>query len=171
MIKKQHYFFFTISIAFIWFGLYTANIDMSLLISFSSLFFLTGILFGLMTMAFPIKTHMDALRAFFSGKIPDGCNPEEFVRYFRSLSYLAIIAGFLGFLITMAMLLERLNSPEELGPPVAIGIRCLAYGVIVHMLAISISEGFRLQSEKSADALPKIESNEKTGHENDRHAA
>ena len=49
--------------------------------------------------------------------------------------------------MAMAMLLENFNTPEELGPAVAIGIRSLAYGVVVRMMALGVANRLDVREE------------------------
>jgi flagellar motor component MotA len=171
MIAKGHFLFLTLSIGLIWSGFYIADLDAGVMVNFSSFFYLAGISVGLMAVAFPIKTHVDALRALLSVKLPTSCHTDQLVGYFRALGHVGLTSGFLGFTIAMAMLLERLNSPEELGPPVAIGIRCLAYGVIVRMVAMSIADRFMVQEERSSDNQSANDTTQKAENDDSRRAA
>jgi hypothetical protein len=103
--------------------------------------------------------------------LPVGCHPDQLVGYFRALGHVGLIAGFLGFMIAMAMLLERLNSPKDLGPPVAIGIRCLAYGVVVRVVCMSLADRFKEQGENSSDNQAAIDTPHKAENEDNRRAA
>jgi flagellar motor component MotA len=147
MLARNLLLFALLSLGLIWGGLTLANIPAGRMISYSVLLMLSGITLGLMVVAYSLETHAKVWRTCLTGKRSQKSESSEMIAYFRGLAAIGLVSGLLGFMMGMAMLLENFNTPEELGPPVAIGIRSLAYGVVVRMVALGVANRLDTREE------------------------
>lgn len=150
MLARNHLVFVLLSFGLIWAGLSLANIPAGRMVSYSVLLMLSGITLGLMVVAYPLETHAKVWRACLTGKWPPKSESSEIIAYFRGLSAIGMVSGFLGFMLGVAILLEDFNSPGEMGPPVAISIKSLAYGVVVRMVVMAVAD--RLDARVEIDS-------------------
>jgi hypothetical protein len=171
MLARNHLVFALLSIGLIWAGLTLANIPAGRMISFSVLLMLAGISLGLMVIAYPLETHAKVWRTCLTGKWPQKSESSDIIGYFRGLAAIGMVSGLLGFTMGMAMLLEDFNTPGEMGPPVAIGIRSLAYGVVVRMIALGVADRLDARVETTSSEAREMGSVRENEPQNTKHAA
>jgi hypothetical protein len=171
MLARNPLLFVLMSLGLTWAGLTLANIPAGRMISYSVLLMLSGVSLGLMVVAYPLETHAKVWRACLTGNWPQKSESSEMIAYFRGLAAIGIGSGLLGFMMGMAMLLEDFNTPGEMGPPVAIGIKSLAYGVVVRMLAMGVADRLDAHVETSSSEAREMGSVRENEPQNTNRAA
>lgn len=131
------------SLGMIILAFYLANIDFISTLKLTPLLLLIGTTFGFMLACFPLPVHVAAIRVALTGRVPKLEDLHQALIYFQSLGQMSLVSGFLGFVIAMTVLIEQSNDVSKIGQPVALGILCLAYGIVIRLLAYGKAEQLR----------------------------
>lgn len=101
---------------------------LSSICQFTAFLMVMGPVFGFALMAYPLSFLKVGMRILFTGNIGSAAQNAQVRQAFTQLGKVAIIAAFISAFIGMAHVFDHLNSPDQIGPGVAVAFVSLLYG-------------------------------------------
>ena len=100
-------------------------------IDLPSILIIVGVVLSCTVWSFPLKHITTAFSDSYKGYAKDDNTALQNHRIFNRMADLSVIAGFVGTIIGLVLMLQNLEDPSAIGPAMAVALLTMFYGTIL----------------------------------------